>query len=323
MFFNGYFMQEIFIKKNDAGQRLDKFLTKKFKNLPTSLLYKLIRKKKITLNRKRTKENVILSEGDLILVFVSDELLGGATSKKVFSGGRINVVYEDENILIVDKESGLIVHSDTKEESDTLIDRITAYLIRKGEFNPDDENSFSPALCNRIDRNTQGLVLAAKNAQALREMNEIIKRRNISKTYLAVVHGVVNPKSGEIKLQLEKDSSENLVKVRKNVTANSKTAITRYNTIDVTRDKSFSLLEIELITGRTHQIRASFAHVGNPLLGDGKYAVNKKDREMGYKSQALCSYSVKFEGCEGYELLSYLNERKFFASKPDFLKLFI
>lgn len=315
-------MQEISINKNDSGQRLDKFLTKKFKNLPTSLLYKLIRKKKITLNRKRTKENVILSEGDLILIFVSDELLGDNSPKRTFSNGKINIVYEDENILIVDKESGLIVHSDTKEDNDTLIDRITSYLIRKGEFNPDDENSFSPALCNRIDRNTQGLVLAAKNAQALREMNEIIKRRNIEKTYLAVVHGVVNPKRGELKLQLEKDSSENLVKVKRTVTENSKTAITRYNTIEITRDLRFSLLEIELITGRTHQIRVSFAHVGNPLLGDGKYSVNKKDREMGYKSQALCSYSVKFTGCDGYELLSYLNDREFFASKPDFLKLF-
>ncbi|MBE6691795.1 MAG: RluA family pseudouridine synthase [Ruminococcaceae bacterium] len=316
-------MREIIIKKNDAGQRLDKFLTKKFKNMPISLIYKLIRKKKITVNRKRTKENVILSEGDLILIFVSDELLGGDSSKKKFTAGKVNVIYEDENILIVDKESGLIVHSDTNDESDTLIDRITAYLINKEEFNPDEENSFAPALCNRIDRNTQGLVIAAKNAQALREMNDIIKNRNIQKTYLAVVHGVIKPQEGEIKLQLEKDSDKNIVKVKNTSTVNSKTAITKYKTIDKTRNNDFSLLEIELITGRTHQIRATFAHIGHPLLGDGKYAVNKKDREIGYKSQALCSYSIKFVGCEKYELLSYLNKSEFIATKPDFLKLFM
>ncbi len=316
-------MREIVIKKNDAGQRLDKFLTKKFKTLPLSLIYKLIRKKKITLNRKRTKENVILNEGDLLLIFVSDDLLSEAAPKKTFSSGKINVVYEDENILIVDKESGLIVHSDTNEECDTLIDRITSYLINKEEFNPEVENSFAPALCNRIDRNTQGLVIAAKNAQTLREMNDIIKNRNIQKTYLAVVHGEITPKNGEIKIQLEKDSNKNIVKVKNTVTDNSKTAITKYKTIDKTRNRAFSLLEIELITGRTHQIRASFAHIGHPLLGDGKYAVNKKDREMGYKSQALCSYSIKFVSCEKYELLSYLNGSEFFANKPDFLKLFI
>lgn len=315
-------MREIIINKNDAGQRLDKFLCKKFKNVPTSLFYKLIRKKKITVNRKRTKENVILSEGDIILIFVSDQSLSETTPKKVMTSGKINVVYEDENILIVDKESGLIVHSDDNNDTDTLIDRITSYLINKGEFDPYKENSFSPALCNRIDRNTQGLVLAAKNAHALREMNEIIKNRHIKKSYLAVVHGVVNPKDGEIKLQLEKDSIENIVKVKKNITSNSKTAITKYRTIDITNDKKLSLLSIELITGRTHQIRASFAHIGNPLLGDGKYAVNKKDREMGYKSQALCSYSVKFINCKDYELLSYLNNQEFVANRPDFLKLF-
>lgn len=319
---DGFLMREIIIKKNDAGQRLDKFLFKTFKNTPPSLFYKLIRKKKITINRKRAKENTILSEGDLVLIFVSDELLTVDAPKKSYSFAKVNVIYEDENILIVDKESGLIVHSDANEDNDTLIDRITAYLINKGEYDPNAENSFSPALCNRIDRNTQGLVIAAKNAQALREMNEIIKNRNIKKTYLSVVHGLVSPKDGEIKLQLEKDASENIVKVKRNATLNSKTAITKYKTIDITKDKKFSLLEIELITGRTHQIRASFAHIGNPLLGDGKYAVNKKGREMGFKSQALCSYSVKFIDCRNYELLSYLNNKEFFANKPDFLKLF-
>ncbi len=315
-------MREITIGKNDANQRLDKFITKKYKNIPISMMYKLIRKKKITVNRKRAKENQILNEGDLILIFAPDDILSDAPTKKPFSSGKISVVYEDENIIIVDKESGLLVHSDTAESEDTLIDRITGYLVSKCEYFPDQENSFAPALCNRIDRNTEGLVIAAKNAAALREMNDIIKERNIKKTYLAAVHGVINPKEGEIKLLLEKDASENIVRVKKHQTNNTKSAITRYRTIAQTQNREFSLIEIELITGRTHQIRVSFAHIGHPLLGDGKYAINKKDREMGYKSQALCAYSVKFTGCKKYEVLGYLDGLTVTAKKPRFLSLF-
>ncbi len=313
-------MQEIIINNNDAGQRIDKFLTKKYKNLPISMMYKLIRKKDITINRKRVKENQILCEGDLLRIYAPDDVLSENAPKKIVTKGKISVVYEDENILIVDKESGLLVHSDSNEEGDTLIDRITAYLIEKNEYNPESENSFAPALCNRIDRNTEGLVIAAKNAAALREMNDIIKERRIEKIYLAAVHGVIKPQSGEISLKLEKDSKENIVRV--NNSKNSKTAITKYKTIAVSRTKEFSLVEIELITGRTHQIRVSFAHIGHPLLGDGKYAVNKKDRDLGYKSQALCAYSITFKGCKKSETLNYLDGVTVKAKKPRFLSLF-
>lgn len=315
-------MKEILAGKNDAGQRLDKFLSKKFKNLPYSLMYKLIRKKDITVNKSRTKENYIISENDLIKIYAPDDVLDEKSPKRVNAKAEVDVVYEDENIIIVDKESGLLVHSDTAEDGDTLIDRITAYLINKGEFIPEAENSFAPALCNRIDRNTEGLVIAAKNAQALREMNDIIKERKIVKIYLAAVHGVLTPKNGEIKLMLEKESSGNIVKVKDHRTKNSKTAITAYKTVAISANKSLSLVEIELITGRTHQIRVSFAHVGHPLLGDGKYAVNKKDREIGYKSQALCAYSLTFSGCKKSELLGYLDGLTVTAKKPRFLSLF-
>ena len=314
-------MREIHVGHNDAGQRIDKFLTKKFKSLPFSMMYKLIRKKKITLNRKRVKENQILEEGDLILIFAPDDILQENAPKKSNASADIRVAYEDENIIIVDKESGVIVHSDDNEDGDTLIDRITAYLIMKGEFDPESEQSFAPALCNRIDRNTEGLVIAAKNAASLREMNEIIKERRLTKLYLAAVHGKVNPKNGEIKLMLEKDGKENIVKVRER-SKNAKLAVTKYKTIAVSRNEQLSLLEIELINGRTHQIRASFAHVGNPLLGDGKYSVNKKDREMGYKSQALCAYSITFKGCKSAETLGYLEGLTVTAQKPKFLELF-
>ena len=315
-------MKEIVAGKNDAGQRLDKFLSKKFKNLPFSMMYKLIRKKDITVNRSRTKENYIVCENDLIRIFAPDDVLDEKSPKRSVAKADINVVYEDENIIIVDKESGLLVHSDNNEDGDTLIDRITAYLINKGEFSPESENSFSPALCNRIDRNTEGLVIAAKNAQALREMNDIIKERLVKKIYLAAIHGVITPKCGEIKLLLEKEAEGNIVKVKNRQTKNAKTAVTAYKTVAVSANKSFSLVEIELITGRTHQIRVSFAHVGHPLLGDGKYAVNKKDREMGYKSQALCAYSLTFKGCKKSALLGYLEGMTVTAKKPRFLSLF-
>ena len=314
-------MREILIGKNDAGQRIDKFLTKKYKSLPMSMMYKLIRKKKITVNRKRIKENTILNEGDILLIFAPDDLFSDTPQKKHCKIGKIDVAYEDENILIVDKESGILVHSDTDEDSDTLIDRITAYLIDKREYVPENENSFAPALCNRIDRNTEGLVIAAKNAAALREMNAIIKDRLIDKVYLATVHGVIPQKSGRLSFKLEKDSKNNIVRIDSK-SKNAKTAITDYKTIAVSRDNRFSLLEIKLITGRTHQIRASFAHIGHPLLGDGKYAVNKADRDMGYKSQALCSYSLTFNGCKKSELLGYLDGLTVTAKKPRFLSLF-
>lgn len=314
-------MREIIVKSNDAGQRLDKFISKTFKNMPYSLMYKLIRKKKITVNRKRAKENMMLSEGDLILIFASDDVLIDNSAKKIPARADIDIAYEDENILIADKESGLLVHSDTDDSEDTLIDRIQAYLIKKGEYVPDNENSFAPALCNRIDRNTEGLVIAAKNAAALREMNGIIKERKIKKIYLAAVHGKMEKKNGEIKLLLEKDATENKVRIRNNGGKNVKTAVTAYKTVSYNPSMDLSLLEIELITGRTHQIRASFAHVGHPLLGDGKYAVNKKDREMGYKSQALCAYSITFK-CEKSEVLGYLNGLTVTAKKPRFISLF-
>ena len=315
-------MKEVLIGKNDAGQRLDKFLTKKFKNMPISMLYKLIRKKKITVNRKRAKENQALAEGDLLLIFAPEDILSDSPVRRHNATSKINVAYEDENIIIADKESGLLVHSEDKADDDTLIDRIQAYLIEKGEYDPEIENSFAPALCNRIDRNTEGLVIAAKNAAALREMNTIIKERQIVKIYLAAVHGVMERKEEELRLFLEKDSKNNHVYVKNKETPSTKTAITKYRSISTSRDKKFSLVEIELITGRTHQIRASFAHIGHPLLGDGKYAINKQDREMGYKSQALCAYSITFKGCKKSALLGYLDGVTVTAKKPRFLSLF-
>ncbi len=307
---------------NDAGQRLDKFLSKRYKSMPQSLLYKYIRTKRIKLNGKRAKENRLLADGDEITLYIPDEFTGGSRRDEAFLrlSPRLRVAYEDENILIADKKAGMLVHSDDGSEGDTLIDHIKAYLYRNGEYDPTAENSFAPALCNRIDRNTAGLVIAAKNAEALRDMNATIRDRGISKLYLAACHGFFEKKQGIMTAYLEKNAAENKVFVRTKAGENTKTAALRYRVIDENRAEKLSLVEIELLTGRTHQIRVQMADSGHPLLGDGKYAVNKDDRRQGYTYQALCSYMLAFEKPQGS--LSYLAGKTVRADKPDFLVKF-
>ncbi len=315
-------MKTITINKNDSGQRLDKFLSKRFKSLPASLMNKYIRKKDIKINGKRAENSSILSEGDVVSLYIPEEFFGSAPKENSFLklSPNLCVVYEDNNILIADKPAGLICHSDEKETHNTLIDNVKAYLFQKGEYNPEAENSFAPSLCNRIDRNTCGLVIAAKNAETLRVVNLLIKEKKISKTYLAAVHGRFSEKSGEYRSFMKKDSANNKVFSRNTrIDSSFKEAITRYKVIDYCN--GLSLVEIDLITGRTHQIRVHFSENDHPLLGDGKYSVNKQDRERGFKFQALCSYKLKFN-VPPDTIISYLNGKIITSEKPDFLKLF-
>ena len=311
-------MHELKIGKNDAGQRLDKFITKTL-DLPTSLLYKSIRLKKIKVNRKRAENNTILVEGDTIQCFLSDEFFDKKVSKNSLESitPSLDIIYEDENIILLNKRPGVSVHEDENGSTNTLITHVQAYLYSKGEYDPKNEQSFAPALCNRIDRNTGGIVIAAKNAEALRVMNEKIKLREIDKFYLAAVHGIPSPESATLKGYLLKDDKNNIVRVYdKNPPRGAKEIITKYKVVAKKNDSS--LIEVELLTGRTHQIRAHMAHMGHPLIGDGKYGINRLDRQKGYKYQALYSYKLRFSFDPKIDtVLNYLSGKEFKIPKCD------
>jgi 23S rRNA pseudouridine955/2504/2580 synthase len=283
-----------------------------------SMMYKSIRTKKIKVNRKRTEQAYVLCEGDEIQLFIRDEFFDnpekddGALSR---IKPKLNIVYEDDNIMLLNKRPGVLVHEDTDGGENTLIMHIKAYLYGKGEYRPDEEQSFAPALCNRIDRNTGGIVIAAKNAAALRDMNEKIKQGEVRKHYLCLVHGVPPKKSDILKGYLKKNSKDNTVQVRDKYFEGAKDIVTGYTVLE--RRGDTSLLEIELFTGRTHQIRAHMAHIGNPLVGDGKYGVNRDDKQKGFKYQALYAYKLIFPKTQTQNSLSYLEGREFALDRSD------
>jgi 23S rRNA pseudouridine955/2504/2580 synthase len=313
-------MKELTVTKNDAGQRLDRFLAKAVPLLPASLCQKYIRLKRIKVDGKRTDRDTRLVEGSVIQLYINDEFFDTPKPENAYltvSAPKLNLVYEDDNLLLVDKKPGQAVHPhDGAEYGKTLIDHIQAYLYAKGEWRPREEHAFAPALCNRIDRNTGGIVIAAKNAETLRIMNEKIRDREIEKYYLCAVHGRPKPSEGRLEDFLFKDAAKNQVYVKAKSEPGAKTAITEYKTL--CSKGPLSLVECRLLTGRTHQIRAQMAHAGWPLLGDGKYGSERFNRGFEEKGQALYSYRLRFDFPSDAGLLNYLRGREFKVKKVDF-----
>lgn len=318
-------MKTVVIAENDANQRLDKFLTKAYPNLPQSMLYKSIRKKDIKCNGKRCEISTRLQAGDVLTLYLKDEFFQTEERQHDFMKAprALSVLYEDENFMVLDKKPGLIVHPDENYHFDSLIARVQRYLYEKGEYRPEQEASFAPALINRIDRNTGGIVMAAKNAETLRIMNQKLRDRELHKYYLCIVCGVLKQKSGTLTGYLEKNEAQNRVYVSNRKTESSKSIRTRYAVVQETAD--FSLLEVELLTGRTHQIRAHLASIGHPLAGDGKYGKNSVNKKTGLPYQALYSYRLQFDFQTDAGILNYLNHREFRAEDiwflPEFEKL--
>ena len=304
-------MKQIDIKKEDSNQRVDKYVKKMLPNAPLSFIYKLFRKKDVKINNKWVKENYILNENDKLKIFITDEQFEEFTKKDdiIPVTVKFEIIYEDENIIIINKDKGMLVHGDKKENKRTIQNMLLNYLIKKGEYHPKTSN-FTPSLIHRLDRNTSGILICAKTLLASQEGMELFKNKeNIEKHYLALTfnkaknHDIIN-------LPLSKDSDNNLVRVD---FKNGKEAITEYNLID--GNDEYSLLDVNLITGRTHQIRVHLSYNKLPIVGDEKYGdfnLNKKFKEeFDYEKQFLHAYSITFKKVKG--CLSYLSNKTFKA----------
>ena len=312
-------MRQFTIGKNDAGQRLDRFIAKNLPLLPPALLQKYIRLKRVKVNGKGSKRDVRLQEGDTLQLYINDEFFDKPSEENLFLTlfkPQLEVVYEDENLLLANKRPGLVVHADETEKVNTLINHIQAYLYQKREWNPKWENAFAPALCNRIDRNTGGIVIAAKNAETLRILNEKIRDHELEKSYLCVTVGRPKQPEGRIEGFLRKDEAKKQVTFYHRPVPGGKTAVTLYKTLE-TRGE-LSLVECRLLTGRTHQIRVSMAEIGCPLLGDGKYGRGEVNKRYHETRQALYSYKLRFDFPTDAGLLNYMKGKTFTVNEIPF-----
>lgn len=314
-------MKELTVKRNDAGQRLDRFVGKAVPLLPESLLQKYIRLKRIKVNNKGSKRDTRLCEGDTVQMYVNDEFFEKPREENSWlkvGTPRLNIVYEDDNIILMDKKPGVLCHSAGVWDYNTLVANLQAYMAQKGEWRPKEENAFAPALCNRIDRNTGGIVIAAKNAESLRIINEKIRDREIEKYYLCVVVGKPVPSAGRLENYLFKDAVKNQVYVRERSEPGAKTAVTEYRTVK--SKGGLSLVECRLLTGRTHQIRAQMAHAGCPLLGDGKYGRERENKKYDETDgQNLYSYKLVFDFSTDAGILNYLKGKEFTVDEVPFV----
>ncbi|MEA4973920.1 MAG: RluA family pseudouridine synthase [Candidatus Metalachnospira sp.] len=306
-------MKEICISKDGSGQRIDKYLLKYFNKASKSFIYKMLRKKRIKLNNLRAEGNEMLTEGDSIQMFLADETMDSFMEEKTVSRVKctFGIVYEDENILVVSKPAGLLSHAEKKEDTNTLIDQILYYLNEKGEYIPEKDSTFTPALCNRLDRNTSGVVISGKNANAVRQINDAIKNKSIRKFYHTIVCGQIKA-GGRLENMYSKDKDKN----KATFSDEGKKIITEYKPIKYTG--KYTLLEIQLITGKSHQIRLHMQSIGSPIIGDIKYGnmdENKKFAKLGIRRQMLHAYRIEWSGMQ--KELNYLNGMIMTADIPD------
>ncbi|AMJ39855.1 RluA family pseudouridine synthase [Anaerotignum propionicum] len=310
-------MKEIRITKNEENQRLDKFLLKYMNKASKAFIYKMLRKKRIKYNGKKAEGSELLRAGDSLSLYLSEETMCSFMEEKAVAQAKRHfaIVFEDDDVLAVAKPAGLLTHPEKSEDKDTLIDQVLFYLYEKGQYAPSMESTFTPALCNRLDRNTSGIVLAGKTLKGVQSLNEAIRNKQVDKYYLTLVQGEVK-QAGEISAFLSKEEGKNQVRISKEAGIDGKESITRYRPLAY--QNGYTLLEIHLITGKTHQIRAHMQAMGHPVVGDRKYgdtAVNQEFRQnFGLSNQFLHGARLVFSNTDGF--LSYLKGKTLIAPLP-------
>lgn len=305
-------MRELVVKKNDANQRLDKFLLKKFKTMPKKMAYMYIRKKCVKVNGKKATPEVMLKENDLLTFYIKDEFFDNIQEENyefLKAPKNLKIIYEDENIILLDKKPGVIVHQDKSYHFDCLLLRLHHYLYDNGEYNPKEENCFAPAFVNRIDRNTGGIVIGAKNAESLRILNQKMKDRELHKFYLCLLINKPKKDNAILSDYLIKNEKTNKVTVLRNEKQGAKKILTKYSVLET--NNNLTLCEVELLTGRTHQIRAHMSSIGCPILGDNKYGNKKLNQKYSLSKQCLYSYKLAFDFTTDSGILSYLDKKDF------------
>ena len=288
-------MKSITVDKSWDGRRLTRFLQKAMPSASMGQIRKFLRLGRVKVNGKKGTEETVLAQGALVDLYVEDEFFAEVEKEDPFYSKirpKLTILYEDEHIMLLDKRVGLVCHPDEGEKVHTLLTYAQAYLYQKGEWNP--KADFAPALCNRIDRFTAGVVILAKTQEALRAMDAKIRTHEVQKYYLCVVHGRMKYKDGTLRHFLMKKPEQKKVTVLRKNEPGSKETITYYQVID--ENKDLTLCECLLGTGRTHQIRAQFAAIGHPLLGDNQYGNPKQNEKLGrVNGQALCAYRLIFD----------------------------
>jgi 23S rRNA pseudouridine955/2504/2580 synthase len=312
-------VKEIIITNNEAEQRIDRFLRKYLAKASLSFIYKQIRKKNIVVNDSKVDERYILKLGDNIKLYFSDETIEKLKSdpRKILSHSKLDIIYEDENIILINKPAGVLSHSAKGNyKEDNIVDSMLSYLIKKGDFVPRLSKTFTPSIANRLDRNTSGILIGGKNYETIQELNTAQRSSSIKKYYYTLVSGKIEGSSTEYATINKVNNHENLVRVSKEENSYTKDIITAYKSI-ITSDK-YSLLEIDLITGRTHQIRAHLSFLKMPVIGDRKYGLRQANdyfkKKYNLNNQLLHCYKIVFDDLGRH--LEYLNKQTFIANNP-------